>query len=178
MRHAIVILLLLSWSIAFADNIVDMGFARDWCDRTMLRKVEGIWEYPTDHTRVLVRRSSYSDTRYDIVVVESADTRLTPGETIGYLQESPSSSKFEMGLYRTKTKGKFNELGKCLAEYNSGDDAIIVKSPKLKVSLSSRWFLPNFWRALKVNLSNPIESLPQGMVRIYPENRKRQPSYL
>lgn len=155
-----------------------MGMAKEWCDAEMLLPIEGVWEFPDDHTRVLVKSTSLSDTKYDIIVIESPDTRLTPGESVGYIQESPVSSKFEMALYRDKVNGVFAELGKCLAEYQSKDDAIVIHSPKVKLSVSARWLLPKFWRILKLSYDNPLDALPHGMVRIYPRSLARRPAYL
>ena len=117
MRHLIILTLLIAAHAAAirADSITDMGAARDWCDSTMTHRVEGIWEFPEDETRVLVRKQTASATRYVITVVESPDTRLVPGEEIGQMQASPDPTKFEMTLYRTKLKGAAGNPGKCLA---------------------------------------------------------------
>lgn len=163
---------------ALAVRVCDMGVAREWCDRTMLHRIEGIWEYPDDQTRVLVCRSLADDNRYDIVVVESPDTRLVPGETIGYMQASPVPTKFEMGLFRSRQKGILADMAKCLAELTENDDAIVVRGRKVRFSLSGRWFLPSFWRAVRVSLKDPLESLPRGMMRVYPSGPNRQPDYL
>lgn len=171
-------LVAISFLAAEADTICDLGAARDWCEHTMLHRVEGIWEYPDDQTRVLVCRSMAYENRYDIVVVDSPDTRLAPGETIGYMQASPVPTKFEMALFRSRQKGILADMAKCLAELTEKDNSIVVKGRKLQFSLAGRWFLPSFWRAVRVSLKDPLESLPRGMVRIYPEPSLRQPDYL
>jgi hypothetical protein len=181
MKAHLLLLLLTLVTTAFSgrgETICDMQAARDWCDRTMLHRVEGVWRYPDDQTTVLVRRSAAGDGRYDIVVVESPDTRLQPGETIGYLEATPVGTKFEMGVYRTKTGGVLRELGRCAAELNDKEDALLVKGRKLKFSLGSRWLLPSFWRLIRITLKDPLESLPKGLVRVYPPGARRQPDYL
>ena len=181
MKAHLLLLLLTLVTTAFSgrgETICDMQAARDWCDRTMLHRVEGVWSYPDDQTTVLVRRSAASDGRYDIVVVESPDTRLQPGETIGYLEATPVGTKFEMGVYRTKTGGVLRELGRCAAELNDKEDALPDKGRKLKFSLGSRWLLPSFWRLIRITLKDPLESLPKGLVRVYPPGARRQPDYL
>ena len=180
MRHLIILTLLIAAHAAAirADSITDMGAARDWCDSTMTHRVEGIWEFPEDETRVLVRKQTASATRYVITVVESPDTRLVPGEEIGQMQASPDPTKFEMTLYRTKLKGAAGNPGKCLAVLDEKNDALLVQGRKMKFSLASRWFLPSFWRAVRISVKNPLDALPRGMVRIYPANSRRQPDYL
>lgn len=161
-----------------AGIICDMGMARDWCDNAMLDRVEGIWEFPEDQTRVLIRKSRASSGSYDIIVVESPDTRLVPGETIGSLRESVASTKFEMLLCRNRVDGLLADPGKCLAELAESDNSLLVRTRKLKFSLASRWFLPSFWRALRVSVKNPLDQLPRGLIRVYPLTIKRQPDYL
>lgn len=152
--------------------------ARDWCDRTMLHRVEGIWEFVEDQTRVLVKRSPSNDNEYDLVVVDTPDTRLNPGDKIGVLSITPTPTKFGLKLFTGKKTGSFVNPMKCLAQLNETDNALLVKSPKIKFSLASRWFLPSFWRAIRVRVSDPTEQLPEGLVRIYPTPARQQPDYL
>lgn len=171
-------MMLLAALSARGERICDMGAAREWCDTTMLRRIEGIWEYPEDRTRVLIRRSPEADNRYDILVIDTPDCRLEPGDRIGYLQETPLDTKFEMAVYREKHDGIFGKAGICAAEFNESKDALLVSSPKVKFSLRSRWFLPSFWRAIGIKVDNPADKLPKGMVRLYPASKRREPDYL
>ncbi len=177
-RSIVLTMFFTSCLAVMAETICDMGMAREWCDRTMLRAVEGIWEFPEDQTRVLVRRVLAEENRYEIIVIESPDTRIKPGDNIGDLTCSALPTKFEMSLYRTKQRGIFASPGKCLAELDSKQDAMIVKGRKMKFALASRWFLPSFWRTIRVTVKNPLQDLPKGMVRIYPTSVKRNPDYL
>ena len=174
------ILISLSWKpTAFSKEISDMGAAIDWCDQAMLDRIEGIWEYPSDYTSVLIRKSNTEKGHYDILVVESADTRLNPGDKIGYLKSSPDPDKFEMGLYRTKLEsGVFAELGKCLAQFNEGKDALLTQGRGIKFSLGSRYLLPSFWKLVRISVKDPLSNLPKGLVRIYPKTKRLQPDYL
>lgn len=88
------------------------------------------------------------------------------------------SSKFELELFRNRVKGILANPGKCMAEYLSKEDALVITQRKIKLSLASRWFLPSFWRALRVNFKDPLEQLPRGMVRIYPSSKPRKTDYL
>ena len=160
------------------QTIADMGMAREWCDISMLQSVEGIWEFPADETRVLIRRSPTSVHVYDIIVIDTPDTRLNPGEVSGTLKESPVASKVELDLFRNRLKGILANPGKCLAEYVANDDALVITARKIKLSLASRWFLPSFWKALRVNFKDPLDQLPRGMVRIYPTSKPRKTDYL
>lgn len=184
-RLVLLMLSLIAWVPSICARIVisDMGAARDWCDVTMLDRIEGIWEYPDDDTSVLIRKSENVKNRYDIIVVESADTRLNPGETIGYLNSSPDPDKFEMAIYRNKQKnGILTDLGKCYAQFDHQDESIIVKGLNVKFSIGLNSLLPSFWNlarlTLRLSVKNPLESLPKGLVRIYPSSRRKKPDYL
>lgn len=159
-------------------DICDMRAAREWCDGAMMHRVEGIWEFPEDETRVLIRRQTESGNSYAIIVIESPDTRLHPGDNIGELKVSPAPTKFEMSLYRTLLKGILGSPGKCLAELDEKNDALLIDGRKIRFSVGSRWFLPSFWRAVKISIKNPLDALPKGMIRIYPVYSRRQPDYL
>lgn len=160
-------------------RIADMGMAKDWCDEAMLDNVEGVWEFVEDNTDVLIRRSAMQPNTYEIIVVSTPDTRLTPGDCIGYLKKSASPDKFEMGVYRTKPEGSlFKDMGKCLAQLNEKNDAITVKGKSVKFSLGSRWLLPAFWRMIRISTKNPLDNLPKGLVRVYPEPRNTKIDYL
>lgn len=174
----VIILASLVPASAFAQKICDMGMARAWVDDAMLRRVEGIWEFCGDDTRVLIRRAGYDDNLYDIIAIETPDTRVQPGDVIGYLKASPVGTKFEMSVCRGGERGVLAEPGKCLAELNEREDAILVKGRKMKFSLASRWFLPSFWRAVRLSVKNPLDNLPEGLVRVYPEPTGREPEYL
>lgn len=157
--------------------ISDIVAAREWCDATMMHRVEGIWEFPEDETTVLICRNEHTPHRYDIVAVSSPDTRLHPGQTVGYLVESAESDKFEMALCRAQEKSVFAEFTKCLAQLRDDDNTIVAKGRKLKFSLRARWLLPSFWKMINITFKDPLENLPRGLIRIYPENT-RQPDYL
>lgn len=162
-----------------AQTISDYGAACEWYDAFAADRLEGIWEYPDDHTRVLIRASKTDSSLYEIIVVDSPDTRIEPGDKIGYLKRSPDPDKFEMGLYRSKLKsGVLSELGKCMAQFNEKEGSIYVKGRSLKFSIGSRWFLPSFWRILRVSIKDPLQSLPKGMIRVYPASKRNQPEYL
>lgn len=169
---------MLVWLPVSAQTAIsDIVAAREWCDANMLHRVEGIWEFPEDETTVLVCRSNITPHRYDIIVVSSPDTRLTPGETVGYLHESADSDKFEMALYRTKLEGTLKEPGKCLATLRDNDNSIVAQGRKAKFSLRTWSILPSFWRMVRMSVNDPLENLPKGMLRVYPSS-SRQPDYL
>lgn len=158
-------------------EICDILAAREWCDTTMMHRVEGIWEFPEDETTVLICRSSHTPHRYDIVAISSPDTRIQTGECIGYLLESAQSNTFEMALCHDKEKGLMAEFAKCLAHLRDDGNTIVAKGRKLKFSFRGQRLLPSFWKMINITVKDPLENLPQGLIRVYPEY-SRHPDYL
>ncbi|MDE7402813.1 MAG: hypothetical protein K2M87_05315 [Muribaculaceae bacterium] len=157
--------------------IVNEGLAREWCDTHIIANPEGIWEYPSDETKVLIRQSDISRYRYDIVVIDTPDTRIMPGQIIGYLQSTADPGQFEMLVSRTGALGK-SDMSKCAAKLSRGGNTMAVKGRKIKFSLNTRWLLSNFWRALRVDFKDPLDDLPCGLIRIYPQPDTKGPDYL
>ena len=74
--------------------------------------------------------------------------------------------------------GALSDSRTCMAEYIEKDDAILTHPVKLKISVRTMWFLPKFWRSLKIAVDNPAAALPHGLVRIYPRKEPSKPVYL
>lgn len=163
-----------------AQEVYDESSARRYCDRSPLMKIEGIWEFPSDGTRVLVRKASTLNKDCNIILLSSPDCRLMPGDTIGKISPSPDGMNYHLSLSRTRSRGFLQDMGHCAAKLSSSGASITIKPRKFKLSLGSLWFLPKIWRTLKVSLSDPAGELPQGMIKIYPPalDRNSQPVYL
>ena len=154
MRIALFIMLLIAaWQPALAGRICDEGRAREYCDSALLHRIEGIWEYPDDETRVLVKRASDSGHSYEIILLESPDCRVSSGDVIGHIRATANPVKYEMSIFRTVTDHTLGNPGKCVAELDEKNGAIYVTGRKLKFRLRNLWFLPRFWRMIGVKES-------------------------
>ena len=157
---------------------LDYGLAQEYCDRTELTDPEGIWQFPDDETTVLIRRSPHSQSKFEIFVIETPDCRLNPGDKLGELQRSADLSKFQLNLYTRRKTGILTDSRSCSAELKDNGDAFIMHPRKLKLSLRTMWFLPRFWRSLRINIDDPSSQLPYGMIRLYPRSTPLSPFYL
>ncbi len=158
--------------------IFDMESALVYCRETAMEGPEGIWEFAGDETQVLIKKETRGGKGYDIIVISTPDCRLSPGETIGNIQPSAKKGKYRMKLYVSRKMGTFSDSRTCIAEYIEKDDVILTHPVKLKISVRTMWFLPKFWRSLKISVDNPAASLPHGLVRIYPRKEPSKPVYL
>lgn len=166
---------------AGAPDIFDMPSAMEYCRQAPLASVEGIWEFPEDATRVLIRRQSADPRAYDLILLSSPDCRLIPGETIGHLEETAETSKFRLSLFCDRRKGLLTDLRNCAAEFSDREGTMRISGRKIKLSIRSTRFLPQFWRLLGISVKDPAGELPLGLIRIFPDARNggsRDPIYL
>ena len=155
--------------------------AVELCDKTDLRPIEGIWSYPEDDVTVMVYRSGEKG-RYDIYVVEAADCSLSPAMKIGELHESPEPEKFSLKLFTRSRKGVLSIPCSATARFSENKGALIVTKPSLKLKFNPTRLLPYFWRIVSVSVK-PGESVPEGMIKVYPSfdgnnSSRREPRYL
>lgn len=155
-----------------------MEEARLYCDRNELVEPEGIWEFPEDETRVLVIRDPGKAGAFDIIILTTPDCRLEPGERIGYLRQSADSRKFRLTLFVRRNFGILSDPRSCLAEFRETDNSMFIHPRKLKISFRTLWFLPRFWRSLKIRIDDPAADIPHGLTRIYPLDTPKRPVYL
>ncbi len=183
MRKATTIIGAILWVCVstMASTIADEQAAREYCDRTPLLRIEGIWEFPADGTRVLLRKAANSSHSCDIVLLSSPDCRLTPGEVIGSISPAPEQGRFRISLCRKRSNGILTDPGHCAAKLSASGNSITIKPRRLKLGLRTMWFLPKVWRTLRISLSDPEGELPDGLIRIYPltsPDKTAEPIYL
>lgn len=160
----------------------DILEAKELCDKGDLQAVEGLWLYPEDEVTVLIYRETGQKGTYGIYVVESADCSLNPGDRIGSLQASPDPDKFKMKLYTAMKKGVPGVPCNASARLSRNHESITVTKPSLKLRFQPNRLLPYFWRIVNVSIKNP-ESVPEGMIKIYPsydgnDSSRRETRYL
>lgn len=160
------------------DFISDMGVALQYCREAELEGPEGIWEFVEDDTRVLIRKSPLGQKGFDIIVISTPDCRLNPGDIIGHMNPSSERKKYKLSLHTSRSRSIFSGTRNCVAEFSDKDDSIRVHPMKIKISMRTMWFLPKFWRSLRISFDNPAGELPQGLLRIYPQTQPRTPIYL
>lgn len=186
MYTAIRTLILLLFSMAFmpafpsglADTrypekiCADRGVAEEFLSPLPLRPLEGLWEYPADEVTVMVIRDADAKGRYNILLVEAVDCRLTPGMCLGWIEESADKSRFRISLSSKIHKGVPAGHMQGLATLNADADALIIEMPKVKLSLSPSLVLPSLWNYLRLSVrmstKNPLDRLPQGWIKVFP----------
>lgn len=175
---ALVSLTHLTISAQYDPDICDMQAAMQYCRQTETEGPEGIWEFVEDETQVLIRKERHNGKGYDIIVISTPDCRLHPGDVIGSLNPSAKKGKYRMSLHTSRKMGLLADSRQCMAEYIEKEDALIVHPMKLRISMRTMWFLPKFWRSLRISFDNPAAELPHGLTRIFPRTEPRKPVYL
>lgn len=196
---AIILFLLASGNACLAQQptACDIDRAIEICSALPLDLLEGIWAYPDDNVTVMILKSQPSSSlnlpSYEISVVESDDTRLSPSDVIGSIKATPEASKYEITLFTEKNKDVLQKSNSCMASLSKDSDALILKGNKqkklnLRLNINPTRLLPNFWRIVRISASagNNSDASRQpsvGMVKIYPSydgngSSRRQPRYL
>lgn len=170
MNRLILLLLfaLPSFFSAMCGERIDEGKAVEYCDTSVLNRIEGIWEFPGDDTRVLIRRVIPTARLCDIIVVDSPDCRLTPGDVIGSVRPSAEAGTYELSICRSLTKGVFTDPGHCVARLKDNDASLTFEPRKISIRIGNLYFLPKFWRMIRFRFTQPDAEIPQGMIKVYP----------
>lgn len=174
----------------------DMVEAQEICNSLPLENIEGIWLYPDDNVSVLILHeektsNSHQMPKYVISVVESSDTRLSPGDVIGNLTSTPEERTYKIELATERKNELLLKPKSCLAKLSSDGDYFILKKQKTgikgRLSLNFTRLLPGFWKIVSTGISSgnsgsKIEP-SAGMVKLYPSydgngSSKRKPRYL
>lgn len=157
--------------------------AKDLCDHADLRPVEGLWTYPEDDVTVLIFRNEDKVGIYDIYVVEAADCSLSSGMLLGELHASADPDKFTIRMFTAFSKGRLTLPMEAVAIFSENKEALTVrKGSRFRFRFNPNRLLPAFWRMVSVT-TNPGESAPEGMIKIYPTydgngSTRRAPRYL
>lgn len=185
MRNLILLLIItVSVSLAMAGEtetapvIADRQAAIEYLRNSPTDFVEGIWEFPEDETTVLIKRGLHNIRQYDIIILSTPDCRLTPGETIGTMEQTADRNRFKLHLYISRKYGALSDIRTCAGIYNEKSDALLIEPRKISLKMSTPWFLPKFWRSIRVRVSDPAASLPKGLLKIYPRQEPEKPIYL
>lgn len=154
------------------DEPLDLNSAAQLCSSLPITSIEGIWEYPDDEIYLLILKDKWEKGRYNVYVIDAVDCRLKPGMKIGEATESPDPLQFRLSLCSGIKKGVPGVAKDCLAKLNKNGEALYISSPKLKIVITPSILMPRLWNYLRltprVSVSNPVEKLPDGWRKIYP----------
>ncbi|MDE6097086.1 MAG: hypothetical protein K2G52_12970 [Muribaculaceae bacterium] len=182
-------------SYAIPPVAFDMDRAREICDSIPLDNIEGIWIYPADNVSVMVSRkehvSGISFDEYEIMIIESYDGNLIPGECIGTITASSDAKKFSIELFTERKGLDLLKPKKCTASLSNDCDVLTINynqsKYKLRLNLNPSVLLPNLWKSVirigTTTSGKESDYTPAGMIKIYPSydgngSTRRKPRYL
>lgn len=168
--------------LTIAGESHDMAAAIEYCEDSVLDPIEGIWEFPDDQTTVLIRKTLGEPYKFSVYALRSPDCRLNAGDLIGTLCQSPESTKLRLSLYTKHIGGILSDSRECLAEFSHREGSIRIYPKKIKLSIRTNRLLPGYWKAVSVSKENPLDRLPIGLIRIFPNHGQintntRKPCY-
>lgn len=166
--------LLLLAAVSFTNPVfphpVGRAEAEEYCLTHSLGTIEGIWEYPGDGVTVLIYRDKKApqSAPYDLIVVDSDASLLSPGEKLGEAIPTPDPKQFQLNIFSSKKKGILTDPRKCAAKLIDSDNALEISTRKVKFSFHALSFIPRFWRVVSVKVDDPAAALPVGMIKVFP----------
>lgn len=145
----------------------------EYCDTRPIDNLEGLWSFPDDNVLLFIKKSScptdYSGKyQYSIIVVEAEDQYLAPGQVIGYLSITPDTDVFRMWLFTEIISGFPAVPQECVATLVEDGQGLSFRKKEHRVKINPLGILPNFWKIIKVQTSDPLKNIPKGFVKIYP----------
>lgn len=146
----------------------DKDEIKEWCDSGILAPIEGIWEYPEDGARVLIKADLSHPGTYMLTIISTPDCRLQYGDMIGRLHPTVDAKQFRLEQWTHKDNLSLGKAENCQAILSSDGETLRVKSPKLNFRINLHTLLPRFWRIVRVSYKNPVEDLPAGLIKVYP----------
>lgn len=164
-----------------SETAYDIDKAKEICDEWPLQSVEGIWVYPDDKVTVLILKDSGKGgvaefESYSISVVQTDDSRLHPGDKIGYLYSTAKEGEYRIELSTERKNDILLKSRSCLATLSKDEDALLIKKQKApfrgRLNLNFNRLLPGFWKVVSTGIStngtgrNAEPAV--GMVKIYP----------
>lgn len=184
MRRLLLQILLSALSVtALAAPPRTMQEAEALCDSLPLRGPEGIWEFPDDDVKIMIMRDDEGRDSYSLYIVEAFDVYLHPGDRIGSMTGTVDPNRYRLSLFTQRKGERLKAPRECAATINEDTESMLIESAKLKFSLSSTGLLKGFWRMIRFRFENPLDDLPEGLIRIYPSydgngSSRRRPRYL
>ncbi len=152
-----------------------LGFdgAKAYCDSRYLDKFEGIWEFVGDDVFVLLYHDSDDKYHYKMVVVDWCDATVLPGSMLGSVTRTADKNQVIVRIY-TRWNGKrgLQSMHDYVAKVSENGRIINIehseKERGWRFSFNPTAILPFFRGLFRLSYSQPNESLPCGMVKVYP----------
>lgn len=161
---------------------------KEYCDTTALDAIEGVWSYPDDGMLMLITKVADaadidSSVHYRIVVIESADQSLRPGQVIGYLAMTPEVGQFRLWMYTDISRRIPVRPEECHATLSDDRCGLAIVAKQYKLKINPFGLLPSFWRMARIQTVDPAAKTSKGFLKVYPSydgngSQRRTPRYL
>lgn len=142
-------------------------------------RVEGIWEFLADGSKIAIEREESEGLSYSIVVVKSSNRLLRPGTLIGKLRPSGKGDVYDAVLYSTDSDGGRLRNPKDYTMTLTDDSSrLTVKRLKSRLTVNLWRLVPYLWRG-SIRLRENRGESDDGCVKVFPTpSRPTEPRYL
>lgn len=156
-----------------------------YCDTGAVSSVEGIWLFPEDGVRVLVRSAGPDATSYVIWLIDPGDSDGSVGDRLGSVVMTGKTDTYILRLPTSRSNGLPAGHQEIEGTLSADGEGMQFRAEKrhTRISLSPTSILTGFWRILRVSIDLPEGRRRTGMIRIYPTydgngSMRRLPRYL
>lgn len=152
---------------------VNRSVVMNYCDTQPIDNLEGLWAFPDDEVLLWIKKCSetveYSEKfQYQVIVVEAEDQYLEPGSIIGYLSMTPDIDQYRMWLFTDYGNDIFLNPQDCVATLIEDGFGLSFTKKEHRVIINPMGLLPNFWRIIKIQTSDPARTMKKGFIKVYP----------
>ncbi len=159
-----------------ADASQPVGFtsAREIIDSRGSDPLAGIWQLGADGATIAVLPTSPSASDFDIVILDSHDMSVIPGQSIGHARSTGKAGIYDASFVRSNILGK--KTVRCIITLGK-DGRLSFDYYKQGYNVKLRRLLPYLFR-FSVNRQDTRPTSVDGAVRLYPPTGQGGPLML
>lgn len=155
---------------SFAQTPVDIKRAAEAVDSVRMAgctdPAVGIWHFPDDGVDVVILPDDGCRS-FRMTVADSDVPSLRPGHLMATLDATAEPRTYRL-TFAGRDIGKILKGTKCVARVSADGEGMAVKSSGISLRLNPLGVLTRFTRLLRLSVDLPLESAPDGLLRIYP----------
>lgn len=160
-----------------AKEAVDAATEAGCTDATV-----GIWYFPEDGVDVVILPKDGDCRSFAMTVADSDVPALRPGQELAILESTAEPRVYRMTFPASDVR-RILKGTRCTARVSADGEGIAVKSTGINLRFNPLGMLTGFTRLLRLSVDVPLESAPEGLLKMYPAydgagGSKRRPTIL
>lgn len=129
--------------------------------------IVGLWNFPEDGVEVAILPESEDFSKFVMTVADSEVANLPAGKVLAHIEVSAEPKVYGLNFDK-KDWDRVLKGMKCVARLSADGEGLSIKTSGVNLRLNPLGFLTRFSRILRLSVDVPIETAPEGLLRIYP----------